>query len=719
KPFAINRLLNIFTLNLSYGDYLYTIAESAADYSYNGFEDGISKNVRGNPTPKSGGDDGSDYYIRKYFADNPEFKTVILDENGEGILTFTVPDNLTAWRATVSVISGADGELKDIKAGSATSEVLCTQPYFISINACDTYVSGDDAAFGVRSYGNGASGTVSYSATLTDENGSVIGTQSAESEPLVQAQFNFGKLATGHYVLTVKGSCGEYKDAMEKGFDVTAGSAVNTVTTDISISEITSLKPALYPVQLMFYDSDAMKGYFGYYYGRTVNRADCIAARYEMVKAYAKVNGADNSEEAEELAKQFEQYKDVSAGYVKLLTYGSTDIELTSLIMTLAPDLFTAAEKQKMIEGYYSSISSKNALDDQTLCAMLLGLASAGEPVLDQLYEVSAGADDYSVEAKLYLAAAFASIGDYGASKTILETLIKEYGVYYKEYDKLYFKADNTYDRIRRSALAIFSAAMISKERAVSLLNSLERTYSKTESWDLAKAMYVKFFAPNGEYEEKKATLNISGTDVDVTVKGYRRAYVTLSKSDLESFKIVKADEGISVRATYTAPIEVSEEVSKESGRIKVEKSITHFKGDIYEVTLRISGTSTRKCEYFTISDTIPSGARYFNSIETGYKEKRTSSLITWGGIYNTTTQKMRGSVSIYNRKAPNDSMDCEKYSFETSVSYYVRGALDGNFVVESAMVRISGTDYYAKSDRMSLTISNRKEWTLQELDIA
>ena len=149
-----------------------------------------------------------------------------------------------------------------------------------------------------------------------------------------------------------------------------------------------------------------------------------------------------------------------------------------------------------MLQAY---LGGGEYLDDTELCAALLGLAALAEPVLDVLYNVASVAAAYSVEAKLYLAAAFAYIGDFPAAKVIYAAVKSEY-LSENEARELY-QGEGTEEQIKLTALALVVASRLNRTDAEGMVKYLLGHVSGAEYYELEMAAYVGFFMPTERVE--------------------------------------------------------------------------------------------------------------------------------------------------------------------------------------------------------------------------
>ena len=458
---------------------------------------------------------GKNYYVRKYFADNPVFSTVTLDGSGESKLVFTVPDNLTTWRLTATAVSGLGGRLADIKVGNTVEAAVCTQPFFVNTSVCTRYIVGDDVSVSFRAFGKDADGKVSYRAVLTRD-GETIADVGASGEPLDYTRVSFGKLEAGQYKLTVYADCGDATDAVETQFAVVESNMIVPVVRDVEIGGISDISPALYPVTLTFYaDTPENSLYNGILSvlasGNSSERADMLAAKYVALSVRSQLYGADYADEMKAVADRLAGY---GSGYFSLLSYSAGDPVLTARILALDPAIADASRRDSLVPLFTSAVGSETQTDRETLCASLMGLAALGEPVLDRLYSVASVAGKYSPEAKLYLAAAFACKGDYPAAYGVYSDVRDAAGVYDEEYGTLYFDGKSVDGNIKLTSAAMFTAARVSSADAGAMAKYLTGNMTRDESPETALACYPSHRRRFG----KNAVVRVRGRQV-----GHRR----------------------------------------------------------------------------------------------------------------------------------------------------------------------------------------------------
>lgn len=655
-------------------------------------------------------------YIREVFLDNPVFNAVSIGADGIAALSFTVPDNITEWRFTALATANIDSPQASRRMlGSATTDVICTLPYFINVSSVSYYLVGDDVTVSARSSGRAlvGAGPVRYSAIITDETGKTIKTKQAELKPQDTAWLNFGSLPAGDYSVTVTAFCGEYSDGVKLSFDVRESGNVVDIRRDITVDKIKSIKPLAYPVTLSFYESSCelyLRAVNFIRWNYVISRSDAQAAYYVALSASEALFGSNRTDGLAEIRERLSANR---GGLVSLLDYSEGDISLTSKICAIAPEALTEQLKASIIGVLQAYLGGGEYLDDTELCAALLGLAALGEPVLDVLYNVASVAAAYSVEAKLYLAAAFAYIGDFPAAKVIYAAVKSEY-LSENEAKELYIRGEGTEEQIKLTALALVVASRLNRTDAEGMVKYLLGHVSGAEYYELEMAAYVRFFMPT-ERVESTFSYRFAGGEVQtITLRAGGAYALTLTRHGFETLEIVGADPNIRVRAAYFGSPADALEGREQTETISVQKTITPYdeKLGLYLVTLNFSGKTDRAHLCFSISDSIPTGARFVSSVvfDKPYTTLR-SRTSAW--LYNTGGQQMRGGISIWTPNSKwNDKFD--EYTYSGSVSYLIRGAVIGDFIVEEALIRSNLTGSYATTERMKVTIKEDK-WVIKQ----
>ena len=649
--------------------------------------------------------------IRERFEDNPVFEIFTLDKKGEGVFNFEIPDNITQWRITVIVLSnqGSD-KLSGMKIGHSVSDVICTLPYFINVSACEKYITGDDISVSARSYGSYLNGIkeVTYIARLYDEQDMLLSTKAVAVDSNEYARFNFGKFEKGSYYVTVEGKCDTYSDGVKAYLLVADTGVFMEVIKDIPVEDIHTINPQAYPVSLSFYDdtyNDFIKVARRITCGYS-ERSDTVAANFVGNDALSKLFGWDyDKSRAISLLSSY-------YGFIPLVSYGEGDVELTAKICAVAPDCFTPVKRNYIINQFYNFLEKEEYIDDIELAASLLGLAALGEPVLNDLTFIASHCEDFSTEAKLYLCAAFAYLGDFSSAKLIYNALYDEYAK--TEGDRLYFKGGSIEESIKLTSLALLSASLVSKADAGRMVNYIMNNESFLDQYILELASYVRFFMP-AEIKNSSFTYRIGDVEEqEITLSAGRVYTLTLTKKELANLKIISCDRAITVKARYFGTAEDATDGKAKSEKLSISKTIKPYDTDlgIYRVTIKYSGKTNNSYAYYTLSDCIPAGARFVNNRINNSSQSIRGSIYT-GAYISNSGQMLTGGIAVW-RNNRNPLSGNEEYSFSGEVSYFIRAAVQGEFVYESAIAVNTRDSTYALSERYKITI-NSGVWLIND----
>jgi hypothetical protein len=674
-----------------------------------------------NPSPTDSNGDGSDggWYIRQYFADNPVFKVVELDADGCGTLTFTVPDNITSWRITALALSGAGRGNGEFKIGTSVSDVVCTQPFFVNLGVCQQYIVGDTISISARSYGTAADGNVKYSAVLTDLLGNKKGEANGAADSKSRCWLKFDLTEPGQYIVTVYAECGEYRDAVTAKFSIVPTAVASDVSKTITVAELKDINPVYYPVRIVFTNRT---GSYSLYervmwllaYDRGSGRTDEYAALYASEEARETLYGFKSEEVLENLLRQLEENFSAGDGKFRLFPYSEPDARLTASLLTLGLPLDNNT-KTLIANAARKSVAKKDQTSPEDLLANIVCLAALDEPVLDTLYAVADTAANFPNEAKLWLALGFALCGDYPAAYDVYSQVKDAIGNENSEFGTLKFEGEVFDTTVSLSCLALMSASRIARDDASKIALWLCENRSDASSNQIALAGYLKYFLPAEKAEPLEFTYSIGENEESVTLESGRSFMLTLSKPELEALKLSLPDDakvGVYYRGNTDEAL-YGEPAADE--RVKIEKKMTVDSRGNCVVELHISGKSTRVCESFELYDLIPSGARFLSLESGGYSSRIVGTVETWACIYNRSGQNMSGCVGVYNSIYRDvrqyDRIECPEYSFDITVSYVIRGAVEGHFIAESAYVKNWRTGAFSVSGRIGVDIKENGGW--------
>lgn len=648
--------------------------------------------------------------VREIYRDNPLFETYAITRNGTAEITLAVPDNITEWRFTAVAAYNKDAsKLTGMNMGSAKTGVVCTLPFFINVTVGDTCIEGDDIAGHARVYGSGVTqgDDVSYTVALTGSDDKPVKETDINAKAGEFARFNFGSVQNGSYHITVTAKSGTLSDGVKLPVEVVSSGIMVNVRREINPGEIAGLNPMMYPVSLNFTDT-SYTGFFSLCRSlmRETNRSDALAAYYAAALISETLSGTRSyvNQKLEEIKATLSGY----SGFIPLLAYSEGDVKLTAKICAVVPEALTEVKKEELAVLFSDYINNRSYADDADMCAAYLGLASLGQPVLADMKYIAENSAAFSTEAKLYLAAAFAYAGDYGPASEYYRYLM-QFNSMMKE-NELSVRSSGTEESIKLTALALMTAAVVDKEGAGLMANYLATHISSVNLYDLERASYVRYYFPT-EAKEASFTYSIGGKEETVTLHPGEYYNLSLDRRDFSSFALISADDTVTVYAAYRGAALEAYGVGGVTDELKITKTIDPYDTarGLYKVTLSYRAVTDRSYAFFSLSDCIPSGARCFGAPRYEDPEGNDSNVYTFAYIANNGTQVMEGYIGLFNRSEKAISGLSERV-IEGSVSYLIRAAVEGGFVVENAVVQNVHTGSYSVSNRGYVTMGNG-EW--------
>ncbi len=650
--------------------------------------------------------------LREYFSDNPVFTSVTLDKNGEASVSFTVPDNITEWRITAAGYALSD-DIFSTQLGHTTTGVIATLPFFVSASLSDTYAFGDDISATARIFGSGITSgdEVSYLAELSDYDGNVIRNLEVDGTIGEQVHFNLGKLDAGSYFFTVKAISGENSDGVKLPLTVVPDGITMATRRTITADEIASLNPTLYPVNISFTNAqfaDYLDVVY-YVYSIRYNRADSLAARYAATATIDKIYGGGlESKELERISDTLSSYS--HRGLIPLMQYAEGDVILTAKIAALTPELISSSKRADMTDIFSNMIRKQSYTTDVQLAACLLGLAAFGEPVLSDIYTVASS--EISLEAKLYLSFALAIMGDYSAARELYDIALYER---FEGEAEVNISADTTEEKIKLTALALMTASYVDGDRATPMAKYILSHTSSLDVYTLELVAYINNFYPIGA---TTISFNYSteGTETtEVTLKPGEIFTLTLGKSALESLSVESTDD-VLILASYLSGISDALDSAEVDDNAKITKTIEphDLSRGLYKVKISYEITFDSNYECYTLSDRIPSGARYYGAYEEKANTSKTDNY-SFAYLRNDGDQMMNGYIGMYNPTEKYiDGRDSRTVTGE--ITYLIRAAVSGEFTVSSAILQNTDSGKFALSENGSIVIGESKteRWTVE-----
>lgn len=527
--------------------------------------------------------------VRSDFEDTALFEVVEVGKNGQGQITFQLPDNITSWRVTARAIDG-----ENLRAGYGSGAVVVSLPFFTDVVMNDEYSVKDKPMIKMRAYGDELKKDETVKFNVSAKSLGLEKSEELSAKAFQAAYFALPQLKIGDHEVVVKANTGGKEDALAKKTKI-KGSRLKKDHFELirKVDDKTVFDLAKEgPTEIKFMD-----GGMAYYYPNLMNlhytngdrldqRLSAIIAA-ELLKKYF---GEERFAYSEDITSNYQP------GGLKLLPYGEADLNLTALALAVEsnPGRY---DKEGLKQYLYAIYKDKEANLNEVVLS-LLGLSSLHEPVLLSLREIQKE-EKLSVEDKLNLALAFSNLGSKTEAKKIYE----------EEFDQLAEGPESVY----RTALgAVVAAAIGEAQQADKLWEFVEKIGFEKELSNLYELGYVKNVLDHANPDALEFRVKVNEHSEGVELDKWQDYGVMAYDGDLVAVSVSKGDLAAVVYSAET--VEPGDFDGYDGLSVKRSYSVngkvtdTFKEGDLVQVTLMPSFTGRLKDPSFEITDILPSG---------------------------------------------------------------------------------------------------------------
>jgi alpha-2-macroglobulin len=657
-----------------YDLYRHIIVEPAMDYVR------FDQNYLNRSADGKGG--GGPDTPRVDMKDSALFKTVQTDGSGQATLSFKLPDNLTEWR-----IAAIAYDFDDLRAGGGKTKVVSRLPLGIDSTLNETYLENDQPVLRLRLHGSEFdSKKKTEIKVLNTELGINVTEQISGSE----AQIQLPALKRGIYNLDIQAKQGESFDHLIEKVVVLKTYFERPENKQYTVKEgLSGIEGAERGLtKLIVSDQGAGKyvpelSYQSYLSG---TRADQVAASHFARKTLHEQFGLGDDPKDLDLAI-FRQ----SNGYA-LMSYGSTEHELSAQITALYPDLFYS---KQLSPYFYQSLTDPKS-DLHMISQSIFALAYMNEPVLIKAQLLS-GDPMLSIEDRTYLALAMAKLGDKEGARVIFRQLSNELK---KQEDQAWY--DKTAEQTRKikitSLVGVLASELNEHNDLQKIWNYLLKNFPQKENNYLEKSLLVKAALENNKSKDAKFSYEIGKEKKEVVLRNGQQWSLELMPDDLKQFKIRKVNGDLALFSLYEAPSEPADN----TGNLKLsrqylvnDKATTSFKdGDIIKVKMTVDLDQTLKGNTYQVTDFMPAGLKpvtssWYPDLMHSYGYGDFCANRTW---YPDQISGNKVTFSISSFEGCNGN--------QVTIQYYARVVSPGTFRADPALIS-------ADADRTVRSISN------------
>jgi hypothetical protein len=544
---------------------------------------------------------------RESFTDVALFKSAKTNASGKMSVSFTLPDNITSWRATVQAISD------NLFVGVSTTKIPVSLPVFAEVTVGSEYLKNDKPVVRMRAFGTALARDDTISFVVKTPSMGVDSSGPFRVNAFQPAYFNLPNLTIGKHDILYELETNKGDDAIKLPLNVIesrleaqfAKSEKLTIQTKVTAENDR-------PLVIVLSDEGQNQLYkplqrLSWSWGDRVDQEISRKKGREILNDIYK----------EEIGEyDFETYNyQTSSGGITLLPYSGEELELSARVASVGADGF---DKESLAQYLFKKLEDKNS-NREEVSLSLYGLAELGKPVLTRI-QIWLNRKDLNPKEKLYLAQSLFDLGAEEMARDLYYEILTEYAEERNPY--IIIRANDDQDEVfQMTVLAAVLATSLNAPERDGLWNYLIENQilwgSRKNSerlFNIEKLNYIEHTLPNLKPSPAEVVYELFGKEKEVKITGGNIYSFRLEPVHIKDLKFlsIKGDVGISVR--HTKPINLSQVEPDSAISIRREYYVNGQKtnifneGDIIEVRLYPSFSDKAMNGDYQITDILPSG---------------------------------------------------------------------------------------------------------------
>ena len=638
------------------------------------------------PRAAADGGRGDETRIRERFEDTAVFRSLRTNANGQASFTFTLPDNITSWRATASAVS------EDLYAGNTIQNIRVTQPMFLHYSFGSVFLVGDTPYVGVNVYGSDLSGgeRVSFEVWRESAPDDIRRAQGVSFERVNIPLWR--KAEEGFDSIVIRATMADGKgDAVRHAYQVRSSHR----TVDIArFYEVTpDIEFDINPTGLtnITFIDHGRGQFLNDLYGlrrlswRSGARIEGLIARREATRLIrthfpdAQLFGEDGNFDISEY--QLEN------GGIALLPYSDADLLTTVMLIP-----FIMEDANLIALSSYLRDEMRNvSIDDRVLA--LYGLALLGEPVLFELEEFSQKSD-LSIRNTAFVALGLAAIGETQPARELYQNRIAPYIQDLSRYSRVNLGATRE-EILDVTSITALLAARLGLPESIDLYNYV-RAHRFDAPWrfeddaffmNIERLKFISYEIENFSDTEASITYTLFGETITRDLGSGGRFTLRIPAQNMHEFELVSTTGQVGAVSIVRTPLEQVEQIDNDLSVSRLffragsgTPTTTFEQGDLVRVQITVDYTARTLSGSFVITDFLPAGLVHVaDSARTGDRQT------TPGWWVRTSVEGQRITFFDWNGR----------FTGVHTYYYYARVINPGIFMAEGTMVQSVGAREY------------------------
>lgn len=630
---------------------------------------------------------------RTEFKDTVFFETVDTDENGHATVSFPLPDNLTSWAVRAEAVT------PDLFLGYEDTQIPVSLPFFVDATLNKTYLAGDELVLRLRTFGQNA---VDHNITYRVES-PTLAFGKLEKEGGNSTEMPLGKLPKGLHQITIRAQAGSSTDTVVRTIDVRDTYAMKESSDYRFVkkgqeAEFSSIADNVVGYATLTacscernqYQSDLFWLQFA---GVRLDELAASGIAASLEEKYFKGNGADEPPSSVDITS----YQRESGGF-GIVRHGGDELYASALVAhaNQFTDLLVYS-KESLKQYLYTSLGDAKADRTRQVYA-LWGLSALHEPILADLVPYLEDAQT-TLEEKLYLASALATLGAQEKAKEYYESFVRQGLTDQQPY--LFVRGlKNSDDNLRATSVLAYLLATVQDDTALAALAYI-REYSPRETRiDAEHALVLAKLLPILGDEEAVLEYQ-SPQGVQSITLGEGKTFRTKLRSDeLRSVRLRAKKGNLSASLLYQENDPGQKSIKdpaigiERTYKLKDDKRFTELHdGDLVKITLQPRVDKNVQGDSFEITDYLPSGLRIVESAP------------VWSD-YESSDSKKITEYQGYPYRVDGQRIVFDWYKGSLPFYYYARVVSKGSYRIESAQIQSATTKdstNYSASDSITI----------------
>jgi hypothetical protein len=541
---------------------------------------------------------------RAVFKDAPVFETIRTGSDGNGILEFDLPDNLTTWRATLH------GYTSDLYAGNSTGAIVVKQPFFVDGIIAKSFHLNDQPVIRLRTYGEELKSGADVKIVVSSPTLPMAET-SFNSQAFEPVDVELPGLTEGSHELRIAATSGALSDTLVRTFTVVSSNFMLPQTT---VEEAAvGWKPSVETTRnfsILFVDKQ-----IGQYYQpleqTSYSWSDRFDDKISLVLAVKLLKEYFDEEGREVTPIEYEQYQNGTKGGLTLFPYSDDDLVLSAHVASSSE---ASSFNRDKLAVYFSAVWADETQTTLRRAQALYGLAGLEEPVLLDIRTMLAS-DDITDEDRLYLGLGLATLGDLEGARSIFLELETKYGKTQDQYEWLAL-GENQDQWLTATALDAILAAFIADPSADQLFNYVEDNRAFDVRLTLPRLLFLEQRLPTLPQGSVKIGYEFNGEATTSELEKGNVLEIPLTPSTASTFKLTALEGIASAITTQIAPQDFNAMVKDLN--VKIQRNyVVHGKvtktfqeNDLVEVHLTTDIASAAPDGTYQVTDLLPAGLK-------------------------------------------------------------------------------------------------------------